>query len=420
MRFLIRGADSIGNVANFVESEEIILYKENTIQNIITYEQIRGSIPLMWTQEPNLQLNPLILPLDNYNENYNVFKRHIDSIKKEYGDICIVNLIDKKKDQKTIGDYFTNLFSYYKENNKGQENNIGYAWFDFHSVCKNMKYGNLIQLLKYNSVNKSIDNQGFTKIQFELNNLLELNNNSNLTQIFHNRNFLNFITVQAGVFRTNCIDCLDRTNVVQSVFARIYLHKMLYNLNVDLDNINNIINELNDSEEIHILQNSIHNLHDNMNNSIVQLFKDLINNILQLFKETENTIDGCNKNLIEQFNKYLEDINSIENKNSNDKIEYEENSNNVYKYEEEDNNNNNNNNYDYNNNNYGDNNNSHDNNNNDYDNNNDSYKEENDNDNYVFNELKEMFQNKDESELRDALRRSNGNFDQALNLLLNN
>jgi hypothetical protein len=25
---------------------------------------------------------------------------------------------------------------------------------------------------------------------------------------------------QKGVFRTNCMDCLDRTNVVQSVFAR--------------------------------------------------------------------------------------------------------------------------------------------------------------------------------------------------------
>ena len=31
-----------------------------------------------------------------------------------------------------------------------------------------------------------------------------------------------------------------------------------------------------------------------------------------------------------------------------------------------------------------------------------------------------MFKDRDESELRDALRRSNGNFDQALNLLLNN
>ena len=28
------------------------------------------------------------------------------------------------------------------------------------------------------------------------------------------------LTEQSGVFRTNCIDCLDRTNVVQSLIAR--------------------------------------------------------------------------------------------------------------------------------------------------------------------------------------------------------
>ena len=237
MRFLIRGGDSIGNVANFVESEEIVLFKENSIQNIVSFEQIRGSIPMLWTQEPNLQLNPLILPVDNYNENYNVFKRHVDNIKNEYGDICIVNLIDQKKDQKTIGDYFTDLWSYYKENNKGKNFNVEYVWFDFHSECKKMKYENLKKLLGRNSVDKNIKSQNFTKIQFELNNLLELNNNfnTNLTQIFHNKNFLNFVSVQNGVFRTNCIDCLDRTNVVQSVFARIYLHKILHNLNLSED-----------------------------------------------------------------------------------------------------------------------------------------------------------------------------------------
>ena len=31
-----------------------------------------------------------------------------------------------------------------------------------------------------------------------------------------------------------------------------------------------------------------------------------------------------------------------------------------------------------------------------------------------------MFKDRDESELRDALRRSNGNYDEAVNLLLNN
>lgn len=32
---------------------------------------------------------------------------------------------------------------------------------------------------------------------------------------------------QKGVFRVNCIDCLDRTNVVQSAFAREVLNSQL-------------------------------------------------------------------------------------------------------------------------------------------------------------------------------------------------
>jgi len=28
---------------------------------------------------------------------------------------------------------------------------------------------------------------------------------------------------QDGVFRTNCMDCLDRTNVVQGLFAKVML-----------------------------------------------------------------------------------------------------------------------------------------------------------------------------------------------------
>jgi hypothetical protein len=37
---------------------------------------------------------------------------------------------------------------------------------------------------------------------------------------------------QTGVFRTNCIDCLDRTNVVQSLFAKRLLEKQLQHYNI--------------------------------------------------------------------------------------------------------------------------------------------------------------------------------------------
>ena len=43
------------------------------------------------------------------------------------------------------------------------------------------------------------------------------------------------VTVQQGVFRTNCIDCLDRTNVVQSMLAKKSLHEQLQVRRVGLE-----------------------------------------------------------------------------------------------------------------------------------------------------------------------------------------
>lgn len=40
------------------------------------------------------------------------------------------------------------------------------------------------------------------------------------------------LSVQDGVFRTNCIDCLDRTNVVQSMLARRALSEALRRLGI--------------------------------------------------------------------------------------------------------------------------------------------------------------------------------------------
>ena len=40
----------------------------------------------------------------------------------------------------------------------------------------------------------------------------------------------NIVKLQEGVIRTNCVDCLDRTNVVQSMIGRAILHKQLGNI----------------------------------------------------------------------------------------------------------------------------------------------------------------------------------------------
>ena len=227
MRFHIRGADSNGNVANYVETETVLFNvdKDNK-QNILSFCQVRGSIPLLWTQEPNLQLNPKIQPKNNFDENVEVFKAHIDEMRNEYESVMLVNLIDKKKDQEIIGKYFEKLSCNYKE--KHQDANVHYKWFDFHSECKNMQYQNLSKLLTQVKITELLTSFGYTHIvcdESTLNNKTELK----LHEVFDKSNFKQ---IQHGVFRTNCIDCLDRTNVVQSVFARCFLHKMLFDCGI--------------------------------------------------------------------------------------------------------------------------------------------------------------------------------------------
>ena len=54
-----------------------------------------------------------------------------------------------------------------------------------------------------------------------------------LTGFFHNGDGVhNVDTVQNGVARTNCIDCLDRTNAAQFVIGKLALGHQLHALGV--------------------------------------------------------------------------------------------------------------------------------------------------------------------------------------------
>lgn len=50
--------------------------------------------------------------------------------------------------------------------------------------------------------------------------------------VFHIRHDGTLLSQQNGVFRTNCIDCLDRTNVVQSMLAKRSLKQTLQKLGI--------------------------------------------------------------------------------------------------------------------------------------------------------------------------------------------
>lgn len=110
----------------------------------------------------------------------------------------MVNLIDKKGSQKKVGDSFTRCFKELKDPD------IKYVWFDFHGECKKMKWENLSKLIDI--VKEELQNYGYfsAELNFAYDSRPDFNNSKNSR----------IINKQVGAFRTNCMDCLDRTNVV--------------------------------------------------------------------------------------------------------------------------------------------------------------------------------------------------------------
>lgn len=118
-----------------------------------------------------------------------------------------VNLIDKKGSQKRIGDKFTKITEAL------QDPNVEYVWFDFHGECKKMKWENLSKLVDI--VKQKMFSYGHFMAELQVG--------------FGQRELISqetcqILSTQEGVMRTNCMDCLDRTNVVQSVFSRQIAH----------------------------------------------------------------------------------------------------------------------------------------------------------------------------------------------------
>jgi len=196
-RFWMRGADDEGNVANFVETEQIIRFENNEL----SFVQIRGSIPLGWSQYPDLTRLPSLRLLDSVT-NEKRLTAHFDKLYKEYGDIIAVSLTDIGGREKEITQTYNALGS--------RAPHVRFQYFDFHKECSKMRYGNISKLVA--QIQDGIDTMGWTHIQGG-----------------------NLIKKQIGVIRTNCIDCLDRTNVVQSTFAKIILEKQLQSINVSIN-----------------------------------------------------------------------------------------------------------------------------------------------------------------------------------------
>lgn len=186
-RFNVRGTNDDGYVANFVETEQCIYFDNE----VTSYLQTRGSVPLFWEQ-PGVQVGSHKVKLSRgYEASTSAFNRHMDTMKLRYGKQAIVNLLGTSLIGSKEGEaLLSNEFQ--KHHQESMHNlDVPHIVFDYHQECRG---GNL---------------QGLQKLKLRLEQLCSDFN------IFHAIND-SVLKEQHGTIRTNCLDCLDRTNCVQT------------------------------------------------------------------------------------------------------------------------------------------------------------------------------------------------------------
>jgi len=193
-RYLTRGLDDCGHVANFVETEQIIKIENN----LFSFLQFRGSVPIFFEQ-PGVTAQTQITRTPELTAPS--FKKHIEELKEDFDCIYMVNLMNVNKPNEHI--ITKNFENQIKIN---QLKDVKYLFWDFQNQCKYDNYENLDNFV--------VNLEGIFKI----------------FKYYHeNLSTGNKIKEQKGIIRTNCLDCLDRTNVIQARIGWKVLENLVIN-----------------------------------------------------------------------------------------------------------------------------------------------------------------------------------------------
>ncbi|GER36115.1 phosphoinositide phosphatase family protein [Striga asiatica] len=275
-RYLKRGVNEKGRVANDVETEQIVVEDgpQGVPMQISSVVQNRGSIPLFWSQETSrLNLKPDII-LSKRDETYEATRLHFEHLVKRYGNpIIILNLIktnEKKPRESILRAEFANAIEVINKN-LPEENRLKFLHWDLHKHSRSKATNVLLLLGKvaayaltltgffYCEVTPALLSEGHLKwpsfenvvtpdssattypeIDIAKHNFDENEDSDDLEKkssgcnnnLNNNNLSVKPPTVQRGVLRTNCIDCLDRTNVAQYAYGWAALGHQLRALGV--------------------------------------------------------------------------------------------------------------------------------------------------------------------------------------------
>jgi len=253
-RFLKRGLNEQGYVANDVETEQIVC-ELNTGQFIherfSSFVQHRGSIPLYWSQENSSIVPKPPIIIQRADPFHGAPILHFINLFKRYGSpIIVLNLIkstEKRPREVILGKAFEESIRFINSTISDPKHKIIYIAWDF-------KRANADKV-KMQKEMMEIAQKTIEKIGFFHSGRLQYATLLRLTQ-YQNSAAVNLSNVespictprwpvggedypedgvgrkQSGVLRTNCIDSLDRTNAVQFFVGNVALGYQLFVMGV--------------------------------------------------------------------------------------------------------------------------------------------------------------------------------------------
>ncbi|WKX89407.1 hypothetical protein Q1695_008791 [Nippostrongylus brasiliensis] len=186
VRYLRRGIDSESNVANFVETELLL----DIFGHHLSFVQVRGSVPIFWSQKGFKYRPPLSIDR-NLEESVPYFTTHMTDLLDRYGaPLVAVNLVDQ------TGRELKLATSFVEHAIKMDCPDLYLVSFDLHRHCRGLRFDKINTLIC--KLEEYLTQIGYCWVD----------------------KTGEVVKTQRGVVRTNCVDCLDRTNVVQGAISQ--------------------------------------------------------------------------------------------------------------------------------------------------------------------------------------------------------
>ncbi|KAH6685424.1 SacI homology domain-containing protein [Plectosphaerella plurivora] len=256
-RYFTRGLDDEGHAANYNETEQVVITNDaasglggfagssdmqsgklggaaGAEMQIMSYVQTRGSVPSFWAEINSLKYTPKI-QVRGVEAAVHAARLHFEEQIRLYGDNYLINLVNQTGRERSIknsyekivelitsgaqerteGDRITDekFVTITPDKQRTQFDRLHYVYFDYHHETKGLRMDRAYAIVE--KLAEDLDRQSYFRA-------VDMPGTSD--------GGLEARSLQTSVMRTNCMDCLDRTNVVQSIFARHKLDRIFEDL----------------------------------------------------------------------------------------------------------------------------------------------------------------------------------------------